>query len=250
MKKAKLILFVGFIVFLIPVLALANLDAFRGQWVNTDPNTRGITALDIMVNGTQVKVRAWGKAHPHDIDWGTVPAYAYAGSVSDNLAYDAKVVSAIYKTNFSETLIIIRTQGPDHLQADTMTRFTDGSNRANYFAYYKFKRDNSNSGYGMLPAPQQVGPINGKTFYHYPRQTKLMWYPVQGAESYTVEVDYYDTDWVTNRGQTYILAPNIHQTSFFFNFIGAQPGRWRVWAVDSQGVAGQKSPWWMFKYTK
>lgn len=250
LKKAGLLLLVGLLVLLVSSLALANLNSFVGQWVNTDPNTRGITALDIRINGTQINVRAFGKAHPNDIDWGTVPGYAYAGSVSENLFNGAQVVSAIYQTNFSETILLIRMQGANRLNVETLTRFTDGSQRANYHAYYNFKRDNSNSGYGILPPPLQIGPPKGKVFNHYPRQTKLIWQPVQGAQSYTVEVDYFDSDWITNRGETYILAPNLYQTSFNFEFVGAQPGRWRVWAVDANGQAGRKSPWWEFKYTR
>ena len=31
-------------------------------------------------------------------------------------------------------------------------------------------------------------------------------------------------------------------------FVGAQPGRWRVWAVDKEGREGFKSPWRLFVY--
>ena len=32
--------------------------------------------------------------------------------------------------------------------------------------------------------------------------------------------------------------------------IGAQPGRWRVWALDDKSVEGVKSDWCEFTYTK
>ena len=35
-----------------------------------------------------------------------------------------------------------------------------------------------------------------------------------------------------------------------FDFLGAQPGRWRVWAVDASGIEGPKSGWGTFSYTK
>lgn len=248
MKKVSLILLVGLLVLLISSMVLANLNEFKGQWVNTDPNTQGITALNIGVIGNQVSVRAWGKAHPKDIDWGSVPGYPYTKSVSDNIN-GAKIISATFRTSFSEIILLIQARG-NQLGVDTFTRFTDNSGRSNYYATYYFKQDNGNQSQGVLPAPIQIAPANGKVFNNYPRHTRLMWRPVQGAQSYTVQVDYFDSDWVSNRGQTYILAPNIRQTGFTFEFVGAQPGRWRVWAVDAQGQPGQKSPWWEFKYTK
>lgn len=265
MKKRTLILLVGLLmVFALSSLAVANLNSFAGSWVNTDNNTRGITALEIYLNGQQISVRAFGSASPSDIDWGTVQGFAYAGSVQDNLFNGAQVISAIYQTNFSQTILLIRPQG-NQLNVETLTRFTDGSNRSNYHAVDYFRRgnhnnhnnnnnnnNNNNSGQntGVFPAPQLLSPANGKVFGHYPRHTHLVWAPVQYAQSYTVQVDYYDTDWVSNRGQTYILAPNVVQNTYDFDFIGAQPGRWRVWVTDSNGQVNQKSPWWEFRYTK
>ena len=47
-----------------------------------------------------------------------------------------------------------------------------------------------------------------------------------------------------------LRAPNLSEATYTFNFVGAQPGCWRVWAVDEQGHEGPKSPWWEFVYTK
>jgi len=35
-----------------------------------------------------------------------------------------------------------------------------------------------------------------------------------------------------------------------FSFVGAQPGRWRVWAVDKEGREGFKSPWRRYVYNQ
>ena len=48
----------------------------EGKWKNVDPDTRGLTTLDITVDGDRVKVHAWGKCHPTDCDWGVVDATA------------------------------------------------------------------------------------------------------------------------------------------------------------------------------
>jgi hypothetical protein len=44
------------------------------------------------------------------------------------------------------------------------------------------------------------------------------------------------------------LMTKLNSTSYEFGFAGAQPGRWRVWAVDKDGREGFKSPWRTFVY--
>jgi hypothetical protein len=41
-----------------------------GVWKNTNPQTRGITRLEVQQNGGLVAVRAWGACSPRDCDWG------------------------------------------------------------------------------------------------------------------------------------------------------------------------------------
>jgi hypothetical protein len=104
-----------------------------------------------------------------------------------------------------------------------------------------------------LPAPVQANPDDGVELNYYPRQTKLEWQPVPGAISYRVEIDYCDGR-VRERMKCLDPQPHhlersdIRDTSFEFNFVGAQPGRWRVWAIDEKGQEGFKSPWRLFFY--
>ena len=105
-----------------------------------------------------------------------------------------------------------------------------------------------------LPAPAQQSPRDGSRFSHVPRETTLQWAPVEGAVSYTVEIDCYQccqrNAWCTDVGRTHRVQPSLRGTSYRFSFVGAQPGRWRVWAVDGNGKAGAKSSWWNFSYTR
>jgi len=105
-----------------------------------------------------------------------------------------------------------------------------------------------------LNAPRQVSPANGKTFSHFPRKTTLSWKGVPKAKSYAVELDCYGCcqggKWCTDIGKEWKVEHNLTQTQYTFNFVGAQPGRWRVWAVDNRGKAGRKSGWWKFNYTR
>ena len=112
--------------------------------------------------------------------------------------------------------------------------------------------------YVNLPAPVQLSPSDRVELDYYPRHTKLEWQPVEGAASYSVEVDYCDGRVKNEREclnpQTLQLLEKsptgIVSNSYEFDFVGAQPGRWRVWAVDKKGLEGFKSPWRTFFYLK
>ena len=105
-----------------------------------------------------------------------------------------------------------------------------------------------------LPAPRLLSPANGSSFNVFPRRTELRWQAVAGAASYTVEVDCMQCcaagKWCTDVGQTFRIADGAKDTRYTFDFVGAQPGRWRVWAVDASGRPGPKSDWWEFRYTQ
>jgi hypothetical protein len=98
-----------------------------------------------------------------------------------------------------------------------------------------------------LVAPRPLTPADGTTLSEFPRKTKVTWEPVLGAAVYKVEVEYQDADsqWHPNG-----LAAESKSTKHEFEFVGAQPGRWRVWAVDATGQEGPKSEWWTFRYTQ
>ncbi len=101
-----------------------------------------------------------------------------------------------------------------------------------------------------LPAPAQLSPASGTVFNNYPRTTTLQWSAVAGAASYTVQIYYYQPgDTTCTGGAQDYLTPNITNTSYTFNFVGAQPGCWRVWAVDAAGRQSSTSGWWEFSYT-
>jgi hypothetical protein len=109
-----------------------------------------------------------------------------------------------------------------------------------------------------LRAPIQSSPADQVELKGFvPRRMRLEWQPVEGAMSYRVEVDYCD-GLVKSRREC--LNPQPHPgmkrpirvvgTNHEFSFVGAQPGRWRVWAIDKTGHEGFKSPWWTFFYVE
>lgn len=268
MKTAKWNLIATVLVLTWAVPVQASLDQFAGNWRNSDANTRGVTRLEVRVSGTNVTVQAWGKCHPEDCDWGTVSAQAYGPNISANLASTVESLSANFDSGFSQTMLILEATGSGQLRAEVLTRFTDSSGRSNYRNVYTFERSSMPAGairkitpavraVGMpapLPPPVQLGPANGTSFDRYPRTTTLTWRPLEGAASYTVEIDCYGCcqsgRWCTDVGKEWKVETGITSTRYVFDFVGAQPGRWRVWAMRANGQPGNKSDWWEFRYTK
>ena len=95
-----------------------------------------------------------------------------------------------------------------------------------------------------------MSPANHTVFDHYPRTTTLVWSEVPGPSGYAVEWDYNEGhSWASDRTGVFC---ELHTTEpvATFQFVGAQPGRWRVWAIDAAGAPGPKSAWSEFTYTK
>lgn len=138
---------------------LAGIDQFAGSWINVDPNTAGITRLDIAVMGTSAQVQAWGKCHPTDCDWGTVTATAFASSISSDIVTGADTLIAVFDAGFSETTLIMKPAG-NRLNVVAYDRFKDNSGRSNYLASYTFQKAQAPG--GTIPGTTPGGMIPGE----------------------------------------------------------------------------------------
>ena len=101
-------------------------------------------------------------------------------------------------------------------------------------------------------APSLVSPANLSVFDFFPRVTPLSWSAVPGALSYELDRAYCESwrepDYVaTCSVWTDYPLTSVQGTTFSFEFVGAQPGRWRVRAIYASGVQG---PWSDFRYFK
>jgi hypothetical protein len=115
---------------------------------------------------------------------------------------------------------------------------------------------------------QLAGPMAlvNTVFDIFPRTTTLLWRPVSGAATYEVEAQF-------GNGCTGFARCNSWQgngsgnsaavTSYTLDFVGAQPGRWRVTARDPSGniipgdvdaagvpIPNSPSPWVYFRYDR
>jgi hypothetical protein len=102
-----------------------------------------------------------------------------------------------------------------------------------------------------LAAPAQLTPAPGAVFDVFPRKTSVTWTAVPGAASYAIEWDYRDNQgWWSDRNQGHAPALKTKDTALSFDFVGAQPGRWRVYAIGPNGEQGAKSAWREFLYKR
>ena len=95
--------------------------------------------------------------------------------------------------------------------------------------------------------------INSYAFDHLPRLTTLVWRPVVGAVSYDVEYQFGNActsgtavcaTWSPHSGSPATTA----SLGYVFEFVGAQPGRWRVVAHGVLGSILSTSEWVYFSY--
>lgn len=104
-----------------------------------------------------------------------------------------------------------------------------------------------------LGAPTQVSPASGAVFDTFPRALTFTWQAVSQAASYNFYVEACAAGDTNCAGTTIPYNPVRGLTAPTYsisNFVGAQPGRWRVSATNASGVEGQSSPWWTFRFTR
>lgn len=99
-----------------------------GDWRNTNTNG-GISRIVCEESGAGLTVRAYGRALPHDRDWGPVEAPVFAFEFDST---QAGAFLAIFDLGFEEVRMQANVKG-GVLVVVTLNRFRDDSGRANYF---------------------------------------------------------------------------------------------------------------------
>jgi len=174
MKEPSIMVILGLVFAAASPGGSAQLDLFSGYWINVDPDAIGVTALEIGVTGPEVKVGAWGRCHPEECYWGSAnSSIAYGPRIDSDLASEATALSAIWRSSFGETLMVILPSEPDQIRADVYTRFPDGSGRSAYAESFLFERREGDRCFQDLPDPQieltgiESYTVSGKNFTRY-----------------------------------------------------------------------------------
>lgn len=157
--------------------------------------------------------------------------FAFFSCVAGDVDTLAKVLDQI-----GDSTIVVAWRSPERLAA--CRRMTDRPEQASPATASLTARRG---------APEQVLPRPGATFDHFPRTTILEWRPVPGAVSYSIELDCYQcceaNKWCSDSSKPRISASGIKSTHYQFSWVGANLGRWRVWAMGADNIDGPKSLW-------
>jgi hypothetical protein len=104
-----------------------------------------------------------------------------------------------------------------------------------------------------LTAPVLLSPAKGAHLEPRggKRTTLLQWQAVSGATGYLVEVQYGNPGRNKRMIWSSAYRSEVVGTQVTFDFVGANPGRWRVTALDKTGRYWQSDPaqWRTFEYT-
>ena len=111
----------------------SHVGPFGGQWVNENPAASGITRIDIASKWPVVQIKAWGKCHPVDCDWGAPETY-------DNSFIARGELYVTWRTNFADRRQRMTVLPDGRLQVETHTHFTDLSRRVDYDGTEIFRR--------------------------------------------------------------------------------------------------------------
>ncbi len=85
----------------------------------------------------------------------------------------------------------------------------------------------------QMETPILTNPYPNEAFEHYPRQITLSWKMVPAAVGYKIEIAYCLSDKVTCWNYTPVTITDALKSYYTFNFVGAQPGKWRVTALGA-----------------
>jgi hypothetical protein len=103
----------------------------------------------------------------------------------------------------------------------------------------------------QMATPILTGPANNEIFGHFPRTITLSWKMVPAAAGYKLERAYCLADKVTCWNYPPITITGQLMSDYTFNFVGAQPGKWRVTTLGAPTYRDSvASGWFWFSFTQ
>ena len=117
---------------MLPTPPHALADSFVGKWFNENPQTDGITRVEIRRRLNDLIIHMWGQCHPTECDWGEL--------ITDISNVDDGVISITWEPGFAIKRQELTLTSDKRLQVITHTHFIDNSGRPDYDATYYFVR--------------------------------------------------------------------------------------------------------------
>ena len=114
----------------------SSITQFCGDWISTNPSTRGIARVSVQAQGEGLSVHAFGAGDPGLADWGTVRAEVFTDGASSPRI---RAFHAFYDFGFLETSLQAKTE-KGVLVIASFNRFKDHSGRSSYFSREFFFR--------------------------------------------------------------------------------------------------------------
>jgi hypothetical protein len=145
MRRFLAWLVLGFILpVLLPTVASAQASRFAGDWVNVDPNTKGIVSLHITVSPEKVTVEGKGLCHPVDC---TIPpheatVFSPPDGEADVLAFFRAGVPSSIGKSYTDIQVLRFAKMSDGLllEVESFKRYDDGSGRGPWHFTFYFRR--------------------------------------------------------------------------------------------------------------
>jgi hypothetical protein len=119
---------------LISTSAFAMPADFVGTWQNINPNTRGIVKVVI---APDMSMHMWGACTPTPCDNGTAPLTTFGTTVTDT---NHRAATAHYKFSFKDVGTVVKLPSMHMLMLEHFNKFTDGSERQNYYMQERLRK--------------------------------------------------------------------------------------------------------------
>jgi len=103
----------------------------------------------------------------------------------------------------------------------------------------------------QMATPVLTNPANNQIFGHYPRTLTLSWKMAPAAAGYKLEIAFCDANRVTCSNYPPVTITDPLRSDYTFNFVGAQPGKWRVTTLGGSLYGDSAaSAWRWFSFTQ
>lgn len=110
---------------------------YQGRWVGVSDDD--LPVIEIRRQGRRVYVRAEGRCHPTNCDWGEVRATAFSPSAATRPFNDTELIVAEFDQAPGTGTLILRLRG-ERLSAQFLREFRDGDSRHDYVSNSMLER--------------------------------------------------------------------------------------------------------------